>query len=98
MIDVATPGDSHMPISIAAAKAGKTILCEKPLANTLGEAKKMLAAVEKAGVLNMICHNYRKAPAVTLAQKLIADGSLGTIHHFLGTYLQDWPVDPELTL
>ena len=98
VVDVSTPGDSHMPISIAAAKAGKTILCEKPLANTLGEARKMLAAVQKAGVLHMICHNYRKAPAVTLAQKLIADGTLGKVHHFRGAYLQDWPVDPEFPL
>ena len=98
VIDVSTPGDSHMPISVAAAKAGKTILCEKPLANTLGEARKMLAAVQKAGVLHMICHNYRKTPAVTLAQRLIADGTLGRVHHFRGTYLQDWPVDPEFPL
>ena len=98
VVDVSTPGDSHMPISIAAAKAGKAILCEKPLANTLAEAKKMLAAAQKAGVIHMICHNYRKAPAVSLAQELISKGTLGKIHHFRGTYLQDWPVDPELPL
>jgi predicted dehydrogenase len=98
VVDVSTPGDSHMPISMAAAKAGKVVLCEKPLANNLSEAKRMLAAVQKSGVLHMICHNYRKVPAVTLAHNLIADGTLGTIHHFRGTYLQDWPVDPQLPL
>jgi predicted dehydrogenase len=98
VVDVSTPGDSHMPISIAAAKAGKVVFCEKPLANNLEEAKKMLAAVEKSGVLHMICHNYRKVPAITLAQRLIADGTLGAVHHFRGTYLQDWPVDPGFPL
>lgn len=98
VVDVSTPGDSHMPISIGAAKAGKVVICEKPLANNLSEARKMLAAVQKARVLHMICHNYRKAPAVGLAKKLIADGKLGRIHHFRGTYLQDWPVDPNFPL
>jgi predicted dehydrogenase len=97
-VDIATPGDSHMPIAIAAAKAGKVVFCEKPLANTLGEAKKMLAAVEKNGVQHMICHNYRKAPAVALAKQLIADGTLGALYHFRGTYLQDWIVDPKFPL
>ncbi len=98
LVDVSTPGDLHMPIAIAAAKAGKAVISEKPLANTLPEAKKMLAAVQKAGVVHMICHNYRKAPAVGLAQQLIAKGTLGRIYHFRGTYLQDWPVDPKLPL
>ncbi|MEW5974488.1 MAG: Gfo/Idh/MocA family oxidoreductase [Acidobacteriota bacterium] len=98
VVDISTPGDSHMPIAIAAAKAGKTILCEKPLANTLSEAKKMSAVVQKAGVINMICHNYRKAPAVGLAQRMIAEEQLGKIYHFRGTYLQDWPLDPNLPL
>lgn len=98
LVDVSTPGDSHMPISIAATRAGKAVICEKPLANNLAEAKRMLAAVQKAGVVHMICHNYRKAPAVTLAHRLIADGTLGRIHHFRGTYLQDWPVDPDFPL
>jgi predicted dehydrogenase len=98
LVDISTPGDSHMPIAIAAAKAGKVVFCEKPLANTLAEAKKMLAAVEKNGVQHMICHNYRKAPAVALAKQLIADGTLGTLYHFRGTYLQDWIVDPKFPL
>ena len=98
LVDVSTPGDSHMPIAVAAAKAGKAVFCEKPLANTLSEAKKMLAAVEKNRVPHMICHNYRKAPAVTLAKQLITEGTLGTIYHFRGTYLQDWIVDPNFPL
>jgi predicted dehydrogenase len=98
LVDVSTPGDSHMPIAVAAARAGKVVFCEKPLANTLDEAKKMLAAVQKSGVLHMLCHNYRKAPAVTLAKKLIDEGTLGAICHFRGTYLQDWIVDPKFPL
>ena len=94
-IDICTPGDSHMPIAIAAAEAGKAILCEKPLANTVDEAEKMLEAVEKAGVPHMLCHNYRRAPAVQLARRVIDDGCIGRIHHYRGTYLQDWIVDPE---
>jgi predicted dehydrogenase len=98
LVDVSTPGDSHMSIAVAAAKAGKAVFCEKPLANTLAEAKKMLAAVEKSGVPHMICHNYRKAPAVALAKQLITEGTLGTIYHFRGTYLQDWIVDSKFPL
>jgi predicted dehydrogenase len=98
LVDVSTPGDSHMPISVAAARAGKAVICEKPLANNLAEANKMLAAVRKAGVVHMICHNYRKAPAIALARNLVADGTLGKIYHFRGTYLQDWPVDPDFPL
>jgi len=98
IVDVSTPGDSHAPIAIAAARAGKVVLCEKPLANTLREAKQMLAAVEQAGVLHMICHNYRRAPAVMFARQLIAEGRLGDIRHFRGTYLQDWINDPAFPL
>jgi predicted dehydrogenase len=98
LVDVSTPGDTHMPIAVAAARAGKVVFCEKPLANNLSEAKKMLAAVQKSGVLHMICHNYRKAPAVTLAKKLIEEGTLGDLYHFRGTYLQDWIVDPKFPL
>jgi len=70
-------------------------LCEKPLGNTVPEAEAMLAAVREAGVPHMICHNYRRAPAVTFARQLIHDGQLGRIFHFRGTYLQDWIVDPN---
>jgi predicted dehydrogenase len=98
IVDISTPGDSHAEIAIAAARAGKVVFCEKPLANTLPEARAMLAAVTKARVLHMICHNYRRAPAVMLAQQLIADGQLGEIRHFRGTYLQDWINDPNFPL
>jgi predicted dehydrogenase len=98
LIDICTPGDSHAEIAIAAAAAGKAVLCEKPLANTLAEAEAMLAAVQRAGVVNMVCHNYRRAPAVLLARRLVEDGRIGTIHHFRGTYLQDWILDPQFPL
>jgi predicted dehydrogenase len=98
LVDVSTPGDSHAEIAIAAARAGKAILCEKPLANTVAEAERMLAAVKKAGVVNMICHNYRRAPAVMLAKQLIDAGELGEIRHYRGTYLQDWIADPKFPL
>jgi predicted dehydrogenase len=98
LVDVATPGDSHAEIAIAAARAGKAVLCEKPLANSLREAKVMLAAVRRAGVVHMVCHNYRRVPAVMLARQLIAQGQLGQIRHFRGTYLQDWIVDPSFPL
>lgn len=98
VVDVATPGDSHAEIAIAAAEAGKAVLCEKPLANTVKEARAMVAAVRKAGVPNMVCHNYRRAPAAMLARQLVASGKLGRIYHYRGTYLQDWIVDPDLPL
>ncbi len=98
LVDVSTPGDSHAEIAIAAARAGKAVLCEKPLANSVREAEAMLAAVREAGVVNMVCHNYRRAPAVMLAKRMIDSGDLGKIYHYRGTYLQDWVLDPELPL
>jgi predicted dehydrogenase len=98
LVDISTPGDSHAEIAIAAAEAGKAILCEKPLANTLAEAESMLEAVERVGVVHMLCHNYRRAPAVMLAKQMIDAGDLGEIYHYRGTYLQDWVVNPELPL
>jgi len=98
VVDVSTPGDSHATIAIAAARAGKAVFCEKPLANTVRDAEAMLAAVKKAGVVHMICHNYRRAPAVMLAKKMIDSGELGDIYHYRGTYLQDWILDPKLPL
>lgn len=95
VVDICTPGDSHADIAVAAARAGKHVLCEKPLANTLPEAERMLAAVNAAGVAHMVCHNYRRAPAVALAKKLIEEGRLGRLYHFRGVYLQDWIVDPQ---
>ncbi len=96
MIDIGTPGDTHAPIAIAAAKAGKHIICEKPLGNTLKEAKEMLAAVRKYKVHNMVAFNYRRVPAVVLAKKIIEEGRLGQIYHFRGCYLQSWLLDPKL--
>src|SRR5690554_996537 len=98
LVDICTPGDSHAEIAIAAARAGKHVLCEKPLANDVASAERMLAAAEEAGVVHMVCHNYRRAPAVMLAKRLIQEGRLGEIRHFRGTYLQDWIVDPEFPL
>ncbi|HEX6323563.1 MAG TPA: Gfo/Idh/MocA family oxidoreductase [Vicinamibacterales bacterium] len=98
LVDVSTPGDSHAEIAIEAARAGKAVICEKPLANSVAEARRMLAAVEKAGVVHMICHNYRRAPAVMLAKQLIDEGRIGDIRHFRGTYLQDWIADPSFPM
>jgi predicted dehydrogenase len=84
-----------MPQAIAAAEAKKTVFCEKPLANTLAEAEKMLEAVKKNRVTHMLCHNYRRIPAVTLAKQMIEAGEIGEIYHYRGTYLQDWIVDPQ---
>ena len=95
LVDICTPDESHAEIAIAAAGAGKTVLCEKPLATSARDAERMLAAVQRAGVLHMICHNYRRVPAVMLAKGLIRDGRIGRIRHFRGTYLQDWIVDPQ---
>jgi predicted dehydrogenase len=95
VIDICTPGDSHLAVALGAAEAKKVVFCEKPLANTLPEARRMLEAVQRAGVLHMLCHNYRRVPAVTLAKQLIEQGRLGKIRHFRGVYLQDWIVDPD---
>ena len=98
LIDISTPGDSHAEIAIAAARAGKAVLCEKPLANTVDEARAMVAAVEQAGLVHRLCHTSRRIPAVMLAKSLIQSGRLGTVRHFRGTYLQDWIVDPNFPL
>jgi predicted dehydrogenase len=94
VVDVCTPGDSHAEIAIAAAEAGKAVLCEKPLANSVAEAARMRDAVKRARVVNGVCHNYRRAPAVALAQRLIEAGRLGHLLHWRAVYLQDWIVDP----
>ena len=98
VVDVCTPGDSHEQIAVAAARAGKHVLCEKPLANDVAGARAMLEAVRAAGVVHMICHNYRRAPAVALARQWIDEGRIGEIRHYRGTYLQDWIVDPTFPL
>ena len=100
LVDVATPGNSHKEVVLAALAAGKHVLCEKPLANTLDEAREMLAAARAAGagVVAMVNFNYRRVPAVQLAQRLIANGTLGEIRHWRAVYLQDWINDPEFPL
>jgi len=98
LVDVVTPGNTHHEIVLAALAAGKHVLCEKPLANTLAEAKEMLDAAREAGTVNAVCFNYRRAPAVQLAKRLIDDGRLGTIRHWRATYLQDFIMDPGFPL
>ena len=98
LVDISTPGDLHAEIAIEAARHGKAVLCEKPLANSVAEAQAMVDAVDSAGVVHMICHNYRRIPAVVLAHQLIAAGRIGAVRHFRGTYLQDWIADPDFPL
>jgi predicted dehydrogenase len=98
LIDVSTPNNMHAEIAIAAAEHGKHVLCEKPLAMNLEQARRMKQAVDRAGVVHMICHNYRFAPAVQFAKQLIASGEIGEIYHFRAQYLQDWIMDPEFPL
>ncbi len=96
LIDICTPNNTHAEIAIAAAKAGKMILCEKPLSMTGPEGLHMVEAVEKAKVPNMVWYNYRRVPAVTLAKQLIDEGRLGRIFHYRAKFLQDWTINPEL--
>jgi predicted dehydrogenase len=101
LIDVCSPGDTHAEVAIAALDAGKHVLCEKPLANTVDEAVAMADAAERAGqrgVRAMVAFNYRRVPAVALARQLVAGGRLGQIRHVRAVYLQDWIVDPEFPL
>ncbi|MCX6378758.1 MAG: Gfo/Idh/MocA family oxidoreductase [Armatimonadetes bacterium] len=98
IIDIGTPNDSHALISVEALKAGKHVLCEKPLAITVEDAKTSYETAKQTGLINGICHNYRKAPAVALAKQFVDEGRLGKIRHFRGTYLQDWILDPTVPL
>jgi predicted dehydrogenase len=101
LVDVCTPGDTHAEIAIAALTAGKHVLCEKPLANTVAEAEEMAAAASTAaerGVRAMVGFTYRRVPAVALARRLVAQGRIGEIRHVRATYLQDWIADPEAPL
>lgn len=98
VIDICTPNDTHAEIAIAAAKAGKHILSEKPLARTSVEAKAMLDAATAAKIVHMVGFNYRRTPAVALARRFIDDGRIGSILNFRGTYLQDWSADPNSPL
>jgi predicted dehydrogenase len=96
LIDIACPNDMHKDIAIAAAKAGKMILCEKPLSMDGPEGVKMVQAVERARVPNMVWYNYRRVPAVTLAKQLIDEGRLGRIFHYRAKFLQDWTISKDL--
>ncbi|MBM7490243.1 putative dehydrogenase [Micromonospora luteifusca] len=101
VVDICTPGDSHAEIALAALAAGKHVLCEKPLANTVAEARAMTAAADAAratGVRSMCGFNYRRVPAVTMMRQMVADGRLGVIRHVRAVYLQDWIVDPQFPL
>jgi len=95
-IDICVPNDLHMDIAIAAAKAGKMVLCEKPLARNAKEGEKMVAAVEKAGVPNTVWYNYRRVPAVSLIKQVAESGRLGKIYHYRAKFLQDWTISPDV--
>ncbi len=96
VIDVCVPNDLHAEICIAAAKAGKMVTCEKPLARTAAEAMPMIEAVEKAAVANMVWYNYRRVPAVSLIKQLVESGRLGKIFHYRAKFLQDWTISPDV--
>ncbi|MET9649940.1 Gfo/Idh/MocA family oxidoreductase [Streptomyces sp. NPDC006460] len=101
LVDVCTPGDSHAEIAVAALEAGKHVLCEKPLANSVAEAEAMVAAAEAAaarGQVAMVGFNYRRVPAIAYARRLITQGRLGALRHVRVSYLQDWLVDPDFPL
>lgn len=98
LVDIATPGDQHAEMAIEALRAGKHVICEKPLANTLSEARKMAAAARKSDRVHMCAFNYRRVPAIAHAARMIAEGQLGRIYHFRARYLQDWILDPSFPL
>ena len=95
-VDICTPNNLHKEIAIAAAQAGKAILCEKPLAMNTAEGEEMCRAVEKAKVPNIVWYNYRRIPAVTFAKQLIDSGKLGKIFHYRANFLQDWTISADL--
>ncbi|NOX53140.1 MAG: Gfo/Idh/MocA family oxidoreductase [Planctomycetes bacterium] len=96
LVDICVPNNLHAEIAIAAAEAGKAILCEKPLALNVAQGKQMVEAVEKAGVANLVSFNYRRVPAVTLAKILIEEGRLGKIFHYRANFLQDWTISADV--
>ena len=95
LVDITAPNNQHAELAIAAAEAGKHVFCEKPLATSVEDGERMVQAVKDAGVVNMICHNYRRAPAVSLARQMITNGDLGEIYHWRSLYLQDWLMSPD---
>jgi len=96
LIDIASPNDTHAEVAIAAAKAGKMVMCEKPLGRNAAEARDMTEAVESAGVANMVWYNYRRVPAVALLKHLIEEGRFGRIFHYRAKFLQDWTISQDL--
>jgi predicted dehydrogenase len=98
LVDISTPNNTHAEIAIAAARNGKAVFCEKPLASNVTEAEKMLESVRKNKVFHAVCFNYRRTPALSLAKKMIDEGKLGRIYHYRGVYLQSWAMDPGIPL
>jgi predicted dehydrogenase len=99
LVDICSPGDTHAEIALAALAAGKHVLCEKPLANSVAEATEMAAAATRTTGVRVMCgFNYRRTPAVALMRQLVAEGRIGTLHHVRAVYLQDWIVDPAFPL
>ncbi|MCC7519331.1 MAG: Gfo/Idh/MocA family oxidoreductase [Verrucomicrobiae bacterium] len=98
LVDITTMNDTHAEIAVAAAKAGKAVLCEKPLAMNVRQCRAMVEAAKKARVTTMVCHNYRRIPAIAQAKKMIAAGDLGAIRHYRARYLQDWIADPNFPI
>jgi predicted dehydrogenase len=96
LIDIGSPNNTHLEIALAAAEAGKMLLCEKPLAMNAAEAQRMVSAVEKAGVPNMVWFNYRRVPAISLAKQLVDEGRIGRPFHYRATYLQDWTIAEDV--
>ena len=96
LIDIGSPNNTHKEIVLAAAEAGKMILCEKPLAMDVAEAEEMVAAVERAGVPNMVWFNYRRVPAISLARQLVDEGRIGKPFHYRALYLQDWTIAADV--
>ncbi|HZB14346.1 MAG TPA: Gfo/Idh/MocA family oxidoreductase [Chryseolinea sp.] len=95
-VDICAPNDTHEQIAVAAAAAGKMVLCEKPLSRTLSEGQRMVDVVKKAGVPNTVWYNYRRLPAVTLAKQIVDSGKLGKIFHYRANFLQDWTINADL--
>src|SRR5277367_1129643 len=96
LIDIASPNDTHAEIAIAAAKAGKMVMCEKPLGRTGAEAKTMVDAVAAANVPNMVWYNYRRVPAVVLLKQMLEEGRFGRVFHYRSKFLQDWTISSDL--
>ncbi len=98
LIDITTPNNAHVPMAIKAMKAGKHVISEKPLGMTVAECEEAVKVAEETGRIHMLCHNYRRVPAVTLAKQLIQSGAIGDIYHWRAQYLQDWLMDPGAPL